>query len=80
MVFTGTARIGTCSSPATKKDGDWDRGYLRAAGGCCLIVGDKLYFYYNAASGYNNDHAPHMYAGGSTHLAMLRRDGFASMD
>ena len=44
------------------------------------MVGDKLYFYYNAHSGYNNDHVPYMYAGGSTHLAMLRRNGFASMD
>ncbi|MCX7048901.1 MAG: glycosyl hydrolase family 32 [Candidatus Sumerlaeota bacterium] len=64
----------------TKKDGDWDRAYLRAAGGCCLVVGDHLYFYYNANSGYNSDHAAHMYAGGSAHLAILRRDGFASMN
>jgi hypothetical protein len=65
---------------ATKRVGDWDRAYLRAAGGGCLVVGDRLYFYYCAFSGYNNDHTPGMYAGGSTHVAMLRRDGFASMD
>ncbi|HSU65653.1 MAG TPA: hypothetical protein VLJ39_02170, partial [Tepidisphaeraceae bacterium] len=64
---------------ATKKEGDWDRGYVRAAGGCCLVVGDQLYFYYSADSGFNEEHVPYIYAGGSTHVAMLRRDGFASM-
>ena len=65
---------------ATKKDGDWDRAYVRAAGGGCLVVGDKLYFYYSADSGYNSEGVSNIYAGGSTHLAILRRDGFASMD
>ncbi len=65
---------------ATKKDGDSDRGYLRAAGGGCLVVGDRLYFYYCAFSGVSPKNERHMYAGGSTHVAFLRRDGFASMD
>jgi len=64
---------------ATRKDGDWDRGYLRATGQGCLAVGDKLYFYYSAYSGRNDDYRG-MYAGGSQHVAILRRDGFASMD
>ena len=65
---------------ATKRDGDWDRGYLRAAQGGCLIVGDRLHFYYCGFSGVSPRGERHMYAGGSTHLALLRRDGFASMD
>jgi hypothetical protein len=65
---------------ATKRDGDWDRGYLRAAGGGCLVVGDRLHFYYCGFSGIAPDGRRHMYAGGSTHVALLRRDGFASMD
>jgi len=34
----------------------------------------------HAHSGYNNDHVPTMYGGGRTHVAMPRRDAFASMD
>ena len=65
---------------ATQREGDWDRGYLRPAGSVCTIVGDQLYFYYCGFSGVNPDGKKHMYAGGSTHVAMLRRDGFASLD
>jgi hypothetical protein len=64
---------------ATNKDGDWGRGYLRATGQGCLVVGDRLYFYYSGYSGHNGDYQG-MYAGGSQHVAILRRDGFASMD
>ena len=73
-----------------RKDGSWDKAYIHAAGGTCLVVGDELYFYYGAWSGISpNLHrsmigshrrANAMYAGGSTGLATLRRDGFASMD
>ena len=75
---------------ATRTPGTWDKGYIHAAGGGCLVVGDKLYFYYGAWSGQSptlkgNMVGSHgksnaMYAGGSTGLAVLRRDGFASMD
>ena len=65
---------------ASKRDGAWDRAYLRAAGGGCLVVRDQLYFYYCGFSGIAPDGTRHMYAGGSTHLATLRRDGFASLD
>ena len=65
---------------ATKREGDWDRGYLRPAGSVCNIVGDKLFFYYCGFSGVAPDGQKHFYAGGSTHVAFLRRDGFASMD
>ena len=73
-----------------RADGSWDKGYIHAAGGTCLVVGDELYFYYGAWSGVSPNlkgsmvgshrRANAMYAGGSTGLATLRRDGFASMD
>jgi hypothetical protein len=53
---------------------------LHSAGGVCLIVGDELYFYFGAWSGISPRLDGHMYAGGSTGVAMLRRDGFASLD
>lgn len=65
---------------ATKREGDADRGYLRPIGNVCTVVGDRLYFYYCAFSGVAPGGQKHMYAGGSTHVAFLRRDGFASMD
>jgi hypothetical protein len=65
---------------ATKREGDWDRGYIRPIGSVCTVVGDQLYFYYSAFSGVAPDGEKHFYAGGSTHVALLRRDGFASME
>ena len=75
---------------SSRRWGDWNYGYIHAAGGVCLVVGDELWFYYGAFSGqgsvlkpgefggdYEQDNA--MYAGGHTGLATLRRDGFASM-
>jgi len=60
--------------------GTWNRAYIHSAGGLCLIVGDNLYFYFGAWSGISPRLDGHMYAGGSTGLAILRRDGFASLD
>ena len=70
--------------------GSWDKAYIHAAGGTCLVVGDELYFYYGAWAGISPNlrgnmigshrQANAMYAGGSTGLATIRRDGFASMD
>ena len=65
---------------STRRIGDWDRAYIHSAGGCCLVVNDSLYFYYGAWSGDSPKHVSNMYAGGSTGLAKLRRDGFASLD
>ena len=60
--------------PVSEDPKAWNFGNLQSAGGCCLIVGDKLFFYVGATK-----------AGGgadpnNTGLAILRRDGFASMD
>ncbi len=65
---------------ATRRNGDWDRGYVHTTTGVCLVVGDKLYFPYCAYSGVAPDGHRGMYTGASVGVAMLRRDGFASMD
>ncbi len=60
----------------SEKKGDWNWGNVQSAGGGCLVVGDKLYFYFSGRAGLVNERD----AGGSTGLGFLRRDGFASMD
>jgi hypothetical protein len=55
--------------PVSEAKGEWNYGNVQSAGGCCLVVGDRLFFY---CSGRGNGHV--------TSLAILRRDGFASMD
>ncbi len=75
---------------SSRRAGDWNRAYLHAVGGLCLIVDDKLYFYVTGFSGdsprlgrydqgYPGRSRRLMYSGGSTGLAILRRDGFAAM-
>lgn len=63
--------------PVSERAGDWNWGNVQSAGGCCLVCGDQLYFYVSGRKG-----APGSPASGvcSTGLAVLRRDGFASMD
>jgi hypothetical protein len=65
---------------ATRKDGDWDRGYLHTTTGVCVVLDDQLVFPYCAYSGIAPSGTRGMYSGGSIGLATLRRDGFASMD
>ena len=67
-----------------KKD-SWERAYIHSVGGVCNVVGDKLHFYYTAFKGNESNRNPishwnGMYADASTGLAVLRRDGFASME
>ena len=62
--------------PVSDKQGDWNYGNVQSAGGCCLVVGDKLYFYVSGRAGKTGDYEDVC----STGLAILRRDGFASMD
>lgn len=69
---------------AERKPGYWDRGYVQSVGGICTIVGDQLWFYY---IGFRGDETKlsttyvknGMHSYGSTGIAVLRRDGFASM-
>jgi hypothetical protein len=56
--------------------GSWRRSNVQSAGGCCLVVGPNLYFYFSARSGRPGSGDPGL---GSTGLAVLRRDGFSSM-
>ena len=72
------------SIPAERRD-VWDRGYVRSLHNLCCVRGDMLWFYYGAFQGdANRTHCPEfkngMYCNGSTGIAFLRRDGFASMD
>lgn len=63
--------------PISKADGAWNWANVQSAGGGCLIVGDRLYFYVSGRTGRPGSGSP---GTSSTGLAMLRRDGFASMD
>lgn len=71
--------------PASRTEGSWDRGYVQPVGGVCLVMGDRLWFYYTGFSGTAKevgDRPPKrgVYVQASTGLAFLRRDGFASME
>jgi hypothetical protein len=62
----------------------WERAYIHSVGGVCNIVGDNLHFYYTAFRGDESNrnslqYWSGMYADASMGLAILRRDGFASM-
>jgi hypothetical protein len=63
----------------TRREGDWENGYLHSGVGVMCVVNDQLYFYYSGWLGVGPK-GPTTYAGGSTGVAMLRRDGFASME
>lgn len=68
--------------PASRRQGVWDRGYVQSVGGICLIMQDELWFYYSGFMGNAEGDVPGreaMYSNGSTGIARLRRDGFASM-
>ncbi|MFN2352056.1 MAG: glycosyl hydrolase family 32 [Kiritimatiellia bacterium] len=65
---------------AARKPGHWDRGYLHSTTSICVIHEDRLFFPYAGFSGADPDGAnPGMYRGGAIGVAMLRRDGFASL-
>ena len=61
----------------TRKYGDWNFANIQSAGGVCLVVGDRLYFYVSGRAGIPGRRAD---GDTSTGLATLRRDGFASME
>ncbi|MDP6037939.1 MAG: glycosyl hydrolase family 32, partial [Candidatus Latescibacteria bacterium] len=76
---------------ASRQLGDWNRAYLHAVGGVCMVVGDEVWIYFTGFSGESpklgktDTGSPRrdwrgMYAGASTGLATIRRDGFVSMD
>lgn len=63
--------------PVSERYGDWNWANVQSAGGGCLVVQDKLYFYVSARAGIPGSATSGVC---STGLAVLRRDGFASMD
>jgi hypothetical protein len=63
-----------------RTEGAWDRAYLHGVAGVMVVLDDKLVFPYAGFSGQAPGGGRGMYTGGSIGLAMLRRDGFASMD
>ncbi len=60
--------------------GNWRWANVQSAGGGCLIVRDRLYFYFSARTYNPGPTVDPTIAHGTTGLATLRRDGFASMD
>ena len=62
--------------PVSERSGDWNWSNVQSAGGCCLVVGDQLYFYVSGRQGVPGTDLPGECATG---LAILRRDGFASV-
>jgi len=63
--------------PVSERQGDWNWGNVQSAGGCCLVVGDELWFYVSGRAGEPGTPKSGV---SSTGLAILRRDGFASLD
>lgn len=64
----------------SRTEGSWDRAYLHSTAGVFVVFEDQLVFPYTGFSGLAPSGHRGMYTGGSIGLAMLRRDGFASMD
>ncbi|HUT37166.1 MAG TPA: hypothetical protein VNE39_27035 [Planctomycetota bacterium] len=57
-------------------EGAWNMGNVQSVGGGCLVVGDRLFFYFSGRAKPKGQWD----ADAATGLAFLRRDGFASMD
>ena len=62
---------------STRDTESWRYGNVQSVTGGPLVVGDKLYFYF---SGRSVPQGAAWDADAATGLAILRRDGFASMD
>jgi len=61
----------------SERYGDWNWANVQSAGGCCLIVRDKLYIYVSGRAGVRGSRSSGVC---STGLAIMRRDGFTSID
>jgi len=71
--------------PERNNPDSWERGYIHSNNGICIIKGDELWFYYTAFRGdpartCRPLRSDGIYSNASTGLAVLRRDGFASMN
>src|SRR5262245_47742892 len=63
--------------PVSEHVGDWNWANVQSAGGCCLVMGDRLHFYVSGRAGVPGTRESGVC---TTGLATLRRDGFASLD
>ncbi|MBN2311713.1 MAG: glycosyl hydrolase family 32 [Candidatus Hydrogenedentes bacterium] len=63
--------------PVSEDPEAWNYGNVQSVGGCCLVIGEQLYFY--ASGRMTRDVTAHE-GFSSTGLFTLRRDGFASMN
>jgi hypothetical protein len=61
----------------SERVGDWNWANVQSAGGCCLVMDDRLFFYVSGRQGVPGTDLPGVC---STGLATLRRDGFASIN
>ena len=61
--------------PASNTPDTWNGYNTQSAGGCFLVVGDELWFYFSGRELPKPDNGQ-----STTGLARMRRDGFASMD
>jgi hypothetical protein len=65
--------------PTSENRGDWNWGNVQSTVPCCLVMGDQLWFYVSGRAGKSFPGCQNLDAGGSTGIATLRRDGFASL-
>ncbi len=63
--------------PVSERYGDWNWGNVQSTAGGFLVAGDRLYFYVSGRGGVPGTTDS---GASSTGLAVIRRDGFASMD
>ncbi len=66
--------------PVSEQRGAWNWGNVQSAGGCCVVMGDHLYFYVSGRAGLAFPGSPGEDSGGSTGVGIMRRDGFASLE
>jgi hypothetical protein len=57
--------------------GSWNYGNVQPAGGCCVVIGDELAFFVSGRAGVPGTDR---HGACSTGMAILRRDGFASLE
>ncbi len=66
--------------PVSDDPESWQAGNVQSAGGVCLLVGDRLFFYYSGRKNLPEEvPTPKGEEAAATGLALLRRDGFVSM-
>jgi hypothetical protein len=69
---------------ASRYDGTWDRGYLWTVPASMIVHDDEIWFYYSGFRGYatpgTSKTNPNAHGGQQIGIAVLRRDGFASME